>query len=206
MPRYRYQRHRAEDKKSLKGLVREIKGTDGKSFHEFVGNALVEFCGFEQEKNEANDPIEWLLFYDFRLRMRSRVDDPGNIGENGFVQRRVNYWNSTLKARARVCTYYIGRMSFRNGRSIFGWINVTRNYGTAGRILTMEEILRDLRERPEMTGGTVTQKFRYVGAKLEESVRDTPIARGYKERVEEDKRIISFKSLYVSPRFIADLM
>ena len=54
MPRYRYQRHRAEDKKSLKGLVREVKGTDGKSFHEFVGNALVEFCGFEQEKNEAD--------------------------------------------------------------------------------------------------------------------------------------------------------
>jgi len=206
MPRYRYQRHRAEDKKSLKGLVREIKGTDGKSFHEFVGNALVEFCGFEQEKNEAGDPIEWLLFYDFRLRMRSRVDDPGNIGENGFVQRRVNYWNSTLKARARVCTYYIGRMSFRNGRSLFGWVNLNHNYGTGGNILSVRDVLREIRESPEMTMGTIDQKFRHVGGVLEGVIRKTPIARGYQEELKEGQKIISFKSLYVSPRFIADLM
>ncbi len=204
--KFRYKGHREEDKKPLIDLLRRLKGIEGNAFNEIIGNALVEFKGYSQEKDDKEDPIERLLFYDFILKKKSRVNDPSFIGDNGFVQRRVDYRHPGLGAKVRVCTFYIGKMSFRQGRSVFGLINIRSNYKVEGEILRIEDILGNIKERSEIKERTPDQKFRYVGGALERAIRENVVAVGYREEEVNEKKVIKFKSLYVSPSFVANLI
>ena len=202
----RYKSHRKEDAKSLKERLTGLRGVNGNEFHDLVGNALLEFMGFKQEESDRGEKVEHLLFYDFKLKVKSPVNEPSYIGENGFVQRRVNFTNPTLKARARVCTFYIGKMSFRNGRGIFGLININHDYGKDVGILRVEHVIEEITTRPEMKIGTKENRFRIMGEALEEIIRKKTIALGYREEGEEGKKVVKFKSLYVSPSYITGLI
>ncbi len=203
MPRYRS--HSSEDKGALKERLISLRGSSGTEFHDLVGNALVEFLGFRQEEDKDKKKVERLLFYDFKLRIKSPITDPRYIGDNGFVQRRINYTHPVLKAKARVSAFYIGKMSFRNGRGVFGLINLSYEYRREETILRVEGVLETIRDRPEMRTGTIEERFRFAGQMLEKTIAERVVGVGYSEE-EDGKKVVRYTSFYVGPGFVATLL